>query len=305
MSRIINYSSEIALEFLNYKYQLDRAKFLRLGYSFTDIAVDSIVPLFTNNKKTAELSVVKSMNDWKKPIDSEQSAQFFLNKIVVNRVEQEIIRIYKESDPLFAKIHDSISFIMEKDGYIKRTRFGTVYIHFSDSELHKKLITNVEFENLPGYLFTGKPRNILESISKYFAEEEDYAPAVPLNHLIKRLKNIYLSDIHQLSDNVNENYEEKIDIKMIINQSLNNTVAKLIKTYDKKLSVEEIEAFKKALKQIGADTVNGGITSDLYYYLSNQVPDLNKEQFYEKYHSILDYLCRSFKKEIALYLELG
>lgn len=299
---LINYALQTALQFLNYKYHSDRAKFTNLGYSFTDIAIDAIAPLFTNNK-TNETGIIKSLKDWKKTIDTEAAAHYFLNKVVVNRVEQELIKIYKEADPFFAKIHDSISFVIEKSGYCKQTHFGTVYLQPSIFESCKKLIPIEEFENLPAGLFVGKLNKVIENLFTYLSGEGDYRQAIPLNWLIKRIKQVNCSDADLGNSYIIDNNEESIDIQAIVSNSLNVTFNKLSGSYGHKLSEPEIEAFKKALMQISIDLANGGISSELYYYLHSQIPGISKDHFYDKYHSILDYLLRTLKKEIAWRLE--
>jgi hypothetical protein len=302
LKELIEYSSQTALQFLNKKYQFDRNKFLKLGYTFTDIAIDAITPLFIINQKTNELGIVKSLKDWQRPIDTEDAAQYFINKIVVNRVEQELIRIYKDADPFFAKIHDSVSFIAEKEGYLKQTCFGTVYVCFENKD-EKQLMPADQFERIPDSLFAGKIKSVIINLFGYLEKETEYQAAIPVNAFIHRIKRIHFSDSAFNQTYISEHFEERIDVAKIIAESLDTTLLKLNNSYSHKLNEEEHGAIKKALADISVDFSNGGLSNDLYGYLGNHLSPMNKEMFYKKYHSILDYLLRIMKKEIILHLD--
>ncbi|MFH1195875.1 MAG: hypothetical protein V1720_09170 [bacterium] len=298
LKELIDYSSQIALKFLNYKYQSDRAKFLNLGYSFADIAVEAIVPLFIENKSTKELGIIKSLNDWQSPLETEEQLQYFVNKLVVNRVEQELIRIYKEADPFFAKIHDSIEYIIEQSGYVKKSSYGTMLI-FKSADANGEFIPAHEFDKLPDSFFFGKIKTIVQSILKYLESETGFISAIPLNLLIKRIKHAQFSNQYINYSTVDEHPEEKIIIGKIISAGLGTVYSKIDGFYKEKLSVTEKQAFKDALNEISIDLTDGGIPHELFAYLNKQMPDLNKSDYYGKYHSIFDYLLRLMKKQIA------
>lgn len=299
---LINYSSQIALKFLNSKYQSDRNKFHNLGYSYTDIVIDAITPLFIESQNTKEIGIIKSFRDWHTPIETEPQAQYFLNKIVVNRVEQELIHIYKEADPFFAKIHDSVEFIIEKEGYNKHTRFGTVYLCKGKFDEAITLIPTEEFDRIPDSNFFGKTKSVIANLFMYLRENL-YTPAIPFNTLIKRLKHIILSDSYTNPASFSEIHEEMLDIQKLVSNALDSTLNKLDTSYNRKLTLVESAAIKKAITAISADLTNGGISAELFEYLKDHIEDLSKDYFYEKYHSILDYLLRVLKKEIAVRLE--
>ena len=302
LKKLIDLSSQIALKFLNSKYQTDRNKFLNLGYTFTDIAIDAITPLFIENQTTKEIGIIKSFRDWHTPIETEPQAQYFLNKIVVNRVEQELIHIYKEADPFFAKIHDSVEFIIEKEGCKKQTRFGTVYLCKARFDEAITLIPMDEFDRIPDSHFFGKNKLVIANLFLHL-EENLYTQAIPFNTLIKRLKHIILSDSYTNPASFSEIHEEMLDIKKLVSDALDSTLNKLNTSYSRKLTLAETTAFKKALSAISTDLTNGGISAELFEYLKDHIEDLRKDYFYEKYHSILDYLLRVLKKEIAVRLE--
>lgn len=299
LKALIELSHLFAMQFLNHKYHRDREKFTTMGYSFSDISIEAITPLFIENKKANKLALIRSFKEWQSPIATEEQAQFFLNKLVVNRVEKELVRIYKEADPFFAKIHDSLSYICEKRGYHKKLFFGSVFIfnNFSQFE-NKKFIPADEFENLPGDLFSGKLFEIVENLFDYLKTNTNYIAALPANVLIKKIKHgliLDLIDIHTVDDNP---IDELLDVHKIVNDAREKTLNKLYTAYKYKLDSNELKIFESAITNIAVDLQNGGLTSGLYEYMKDRMENLTRQTFYKKYHSTLDYLQKILKKEI-------
>lgn len=296
---LIEISHLFAMQFLNHKYHRDREKFTAMGYSFSDISIEAITPLFVTNKKANELALIRSFKEWQSPIETEEQFQFFLNKIVVNRVEKELVRIYKEADPFFAKIHDSLSYICDKREYHKKIFFGSVYIFDNKhSDENKKFIPAEVFENLPGDLFAGKLSEIIKKLFEYIRNNTDYIPALPANILIKRLKHGLIADLIDIKTTDENNIDEQLDVNKIVSNALAKTLNKLNTSYKYKLDNNESKIFESVITNIAMDLQNGGMNGGLYEYLKSRMENLTRQDFYKKYHSILDYLQKTLKKEI-------
>ena len=296
MRELINYSSQIALRYINGRHKSDRNKFLNLGYTFSDIAIESIIPLFINNISGCELGIIQSLNEWRSPVETEEQAQFFLHKIIVNRVEQELIRLYKEADPFFSKIYYSIDHVCEKRNYHKVTSYGTIYLSNGSNSPELPIIGASEFELISQSFCFGKTESVIDRFFTYL-EEYEFQGLIPLNALVKKIKQSYFTTASG-SEELSPFYDENLDVRNTIYESLAATIKKLEHSYGNKLTIEENESFRKVLNEISVDISNGGISSGLFEYLKPHMADLTREIFYDKYHSILDYLIRVFKREI-------
>jgi hypothetical protein len=116
--------------------------------SLDDIAIDSIASLFVRDAEGKFSAITSAFNSWQPPIQTEEEALYFLNKLIQKRVEQHISFLLREFDPFFSKLMDSVNYLIKKNNFKKVNCFGTVYINNSDSEsISGKTIPVDEFEN--------------------------------------------------------------------------------------------------------------------------------------------------------------
>jgi len=129
--------------------------------------------------------------------------------------------------------------------------------------------------------------------------ETNYNPAIPLNDLVCRLKQINFSDY--LSVDYENVLSKKIEIKEFLDIGLKAVDEKLIAAYlnKDKLTEQEVFAIKAALKEMAVDMSNGGLSPGLYEYLSPHISGLTELIYKEKYHNILEYLLKVMKIKIA------
>ena len=300
---IYNKCLRIAITTVAKKYPDTCRKLYNIDSTFEGIASDAIIPLFTSNNPGEPIGLLKSLQLWEKPIEKDEDADFFIHKVVWNRVAQHITRMLKESDPFFKKIHSSLKHYIDKNNYNKLSYFGIVFI----TETHNKaivgqVISNEETENLPDTLFYCKYDKILENVFMFIEKETDYFSAIPLNALIRRLKSIKWNEHMDLNGvTAQPHFEDKMDINSIVASSLKHIYKNLDQSYSKGLRIDEklLNAYKSTLKDIAEDLKNGGISRGLYEYLNFYMNDLSKDEFYKGYHSQLNYLIMQLKKTIA------
>lgn len=303
---LVGLCSKIALSVLRNRYESHSNRFLTQGLTFNDIALDSIASFFIKDK-SGELPLRKALLSWDKEIKDEASAYYFLSKIISNRIEQEIAKKLKEADPFFGKILRSINHLVETNRINKSSWFGVVYLlEKKNNEIIQKPIESEFIKSLPAKLFIGSNEKIISNLFSYIKTETDFFPAIPLNALIRKIKQVNGSFLQQRSsETIEEHFEEELNVERIVNESLNAVNDKLEKFYlDKgKLNADETVVFKNVLIEISNDLKDGGVSRGLYEYLSPYMIGLSKEDFYRSYHQTLDYLLRLLKKEIADRLE--
>ena len=297
---LIDQCSRIALAILATKYK--NSQFPNRDLSAEDLASDAIIPLFLKTNPEDSIAIRKSLQNWNEPIDSDESAYFFLSRIIGNRIEQEISKKLKEADPFFGKILRSINYTIEKNNYAKATYFGVVHIiENSNGHITQKPPSAEFIEALPNNLFHGTNEKIIASVLNYLKSETDFFPAIPLNALIRRIKKYYSDEFSDYSSASEANLEDVINVQRVVNSGLEDAVNRLDQMYVSKgkLSKEEADNFKKALYDYVRDLSDGGVSRGLYQYLNQHMLTLSKKDFYEKYHQNFDYLIRLLKKSIA------
>lgn len=297
---------KIAFSFLSEKFHNEYHKFFHQRSTLKDIATDAITPLFIKNS-SGEIPIRKAFLSWDKEISDEASAYYFLSKIIGNRIEQEIAKKLKEADPFFGKILRSINHLVETKRINKVSWFGTVYIlEIEHLTITQKPLEPEFIENLPSSLFNGSNEMIVKNLFEHIKKETDFFPAIPLNALIRKIKHVNGLFLQQRSsESTEENFEGELNVKKIVNESLNTVNEKLDNFYfgKGKLNSEETAIFKNILIELSNDLKDGGVSRGLYEYVKPHMIDLSKEDFYKRYQQSLDYLLRLLKKEIAVRLE--
>lgn len=263
-----------------------------------DLAIDAVAPLFCKNANEEILPILKEFQSWQPPIQTEDDALFFLNKVVANRVDQHISHLLKEHDPFFAKIFDSVSYLVRKDEYKKIAYFGRKFIVRSIcNEITGKVIDSESFEKLPTSLFQNK-KTLFSDILAYLENETEFSPAIPVNGLVNKLKQIASSNFN--SQNHQNNLAVTFDIAELVSFGLTSALSKLSVSYvDKgKLSSAESEQFRKTLEDLANDLKDGGINRGLYEYFSLHADGICSKVYQEKYRNILEYLLKVMKSTI-------
>lgn len=293
---------KISFSLLAKNFQTETSKFFYSQTTIQDLAIDTITPLFIKDK-FGELPIRKALINWDKEIVDDASANYFLYKIISKRIEQELAKKLKEADPFFGKILRSINHLVETNRINKSSWFGVVYILEKDvKEINQKPAESEFIDSIPIKLFIGTNEKIISNLFTYIKTETDFFPAIPLNALIRKIKSVNATFLkHNSVEATNENFEERMNVNAIVDDSLNIIYNRLEMFYlsKEKFNDEEIRVFKLTMQNLANDLKDGGISRGLYDYLNTHMLDLSKEDFYKKYHQTLDYLLRLLKKEIA------
>ncbi len=301
LRKLIEISHNIALIYLEKKHFKYKSYFTNNGKFFTDIAIDSITPLYIR-KNFLDLNLIKKiMSKWDKEITSEEDATFFLYNLIWKRVDQTIVAILHELDPLYGSIHNSIMYYVKNNGYKKIYYFGHSYIVESDNEIIKGTIINEsEFNNLPSLLINTKINIALKNVFDFLKNSTEHFPAIPLNYFVIKIKQLYVNaNNNELI--IEDNHESKLFVDQIISESLFKVYKIIENRYvsKNKFTINESEIFKKVLENIAFDLKGGGMSAGLDDYLKPYFNNLTNNDLRVKYHNILDYLLRLLKKYLA------
>ena len=294
---------KIAVITISKRYYNERMVYSGTGLTYENIAADALAPLFVKSKSEEPIGLIKSYNQWEKPIIEESHAEFFVHKVVWNRVAQFMTRVLKESDPFFEKIHSSLKYFAQKNDYNKIVYFGITFITEPGIEIISgKVIDSVQFESFPNSLFVKKFDMVLQEVMDYIKLETDCFPAIPLNMLVKKIKGIQnKSFVNSSTLSQAYHFEEEMDIDKIVEDSLQKVYSYLERAKLKNPNIDnEVEiALKSALKDISEDIKNDGVGWGLFDYLKVYLKDLEKDDFYKNFHSIMNYLNNQLKSHIA------
>lgn len=263
-----------------------------------ELAIDSIAPLFERNEMGEFIKITKAFIEWEPKIETEEQAAFFLNRLVAKSTEKYASELLRQSDPFFSKILDSVNYLIDKNGYSKKLMIGTTYIIENENLIKIGILPDSKFiSELPIDLFKDKV-NLISNIFRHIKSNADKTPAIPLNALVMKIKQVRASNFvfNESASNGNES-----EIDSIVNKALDATFTKMQESYLNKGKLEENEAkgIKKAIESIVYDMRDGGINPGLHKYFLEQFNELTFEDYKRRYQNIFEYLFKLLKKEIA------
>jgi hypothetical protein len=297
---LIDKSYRISISFLKTKFKTN-LHFLRDdNHTLEDIAMDSIVPLFVNNS-SGKLGLARALQKWDDNLDTEDSAEYFLSRIVWRRVDQTVTSILRERDPIFAKILKTLNISILNNRFKKYRYFGTVLVlQNKDAKIFGEIIDEKNFSNIPEKIFVLKQAALFNKLFEHIVDQTNYYPAIPLNLMVKRIKTYYTSN-NDITSHYVENSEEKISIREIIDSGMLDLREKIDVYYisHNKLNSDDGDFIYAAFKNISKDMMNGGIKDSLYSYLKDYKKDLTRQIFYTEYHHIMNYLLSRLKNNIS------
>lgn len=300
LNLLIKVSYELAL--VNVRKKISKISNVnkRWNLSTEDLAIESISNLFIRNSKRERLNLECFLSNWTDPIRDDLDALYFLNKIVNISIDQYMNKLFRDTDPYFAKIIDTLYVSIKKLNYSKLDHLGTVYIVKDNLNTSLpasiKIIPAEEFSNICFEHFT-KKTDLLSYIMNYIEFNTKYFPAIPINLLVERI----IGNNHQVYSLTEVNEFERISIDDIIFSSLERIINKMKRTYlnTNKLTQSEADYLASALTDIAFDFREGKTIEQLSDYLQVYINDFSIELYKNRYRNILEYLVKLFKKSIA------
>lgn len=303
LNYLIELTQKFAHSYLKYRYKNLSRILLAEDVTFKELSIDAIAPLFERDETETFVKIKAAFEKWQPPIDNEESALFFVNRIVSKSVEKYVSELLRQSDPFFSKILDSINYLIEKQGYKKKQIIGTTCI-IEDENLKKigALPDSKFISELPIELFVNNNKMISQVLS-YIKIKTNLIAAIPLNALVIRIKQIRASG-YKIVDIVYNQHQTELE--SIIQKAIDLTIAKLEAGYLQKEKINQLEfdAIKNAIDSIVYDMRDGGINTGVHKYLIEKMPNLTFDDYKEKYQNLFEYLIKILKKEIANQFDL-
>lgn len=299
---LIKKSYQISISFLKSKFS-SKLNFLSLNENgLNDLAMDAIVPLFVKNKDNI-LGILKALQKWNDPIETDSDADYFLSRIIWRRVDQSVTKLLKDRDPIFGKILKTVKVCIANNNYKQVRHFGTVFIlkdNLPKTVIDGPVINEENFNRLPMEYFSYKQTKLFEIIFNHLENETVYCTAIPLNLLVKRIRNFHNTAIHEISE-TDVSYADKFSFNLIVEEALHSIKNKLHIDYvsKNKMTDDEAKMIYASFSNISEDLLHGGLNNSLFSYLKHNNPTITKKDFYSKYNNRMSYLLSLFKSNLA------
>lgn len=306
-----NFNKQELNDFIKYCFNISYSSIKRsyskkLIPSFTDkqtledLAIDSIVPLFTSHG-TNRLGILKALDGWKSPITDNIESDYFVLKLVWKRTDQTVTKFLKELDPVFGKVLKTLNLCIATNSIKKIRYFGTVYIvEETVHEISDCIPENDFLDRVPYSILKYTQLELFNALFAYIKEETDYFPAIPLNLLVKKIREMHAEQFNIETKDYADHSDEFIYDSLLKKEM--GIINKNIYSFylpQKRINEEEAEYILASFNDISADLLNGGVHSSLYDYLKFRNNELTREEFYSKYHNIMNYLYKRLKSNLT------
>jgi hypothetical protein len=267
----------------------------REDYNLNDAVMEIITPLFLNRNERKYYKLITAYEKWEPPVKSNGDALFFLHQLIFIRTEHYLSKALEKVDPLYSIILKDVNLKIIQSGYYKIRYLGQSFVSESESiDAGKNIINDDWFDQLHPDIFVKD--NFLSELFDYLKYESHFAPAIPLNTLVLKLKRLNLPFYTEIRSEMV--IEESFYTEEVVLKSLDVSLSKLVRSYVSKNKLTDIEAdlFTKALKEISYDLRDGGINIGLYEYFKKYNPVLSRQEYKLKYDNILEYLVKLMKQ---------
>ena len=298
INSFIEHCYKLALGFAKHRIKKNPHLYYNSEIKPGDLAIDAVADLLCRGEGDQFAHIISSFQNWQPKITTEEEAAFFVNSLVMRKVNQQYQAALSNYDPFYKKILHSVDHLMKKEKLIKDYYLGRCFICKEKiSTLHAPLIDGDSFYELPAKLFMQR-KLMLKDVLEYLENELKFFPAIPLHALVQKIKHIDL-DPYLFKDYEEEAITFSVD-EMIVS-SFRKTVKKLEESYISKGKIPPAigEIFRRSFIEMGDDLRDGGLKPNLYFYIEQVPSELSKEEFHTKYHNIYEYLTKLFKQNIA------
>lgn len=293
VNRLIEYCWQLAAAILRKRYGSRNQLFNPDANSIEDTAIDAITPLFSGEKP----GLLTSLEQWWKPVNTEAEAAWFLNSLLLRRVNQQVGILLKTQSPVFAHLLKVVNYHISVNDWAKISHFGTLFIVESGTTgIIGRTIDSEIFEQFPDELFYGRIGQVIRNLFQFIHTSGLYFPAIPLYRLVRQLE--LWHNLNWETDQAVQEYNPEVD--EIFRIGLDQTLRRLKQIYlDKnKLSIEEGRTLETAFQEIVRDMQDGGINRSLLEYLRTFMPQLETARFYQRYRPVMEYLLRTMKNSM-------
>lgn len=304
-----NHLFEILIEVARMRIRFfSRLKYFSLErneISMDDIALEAVSNLLSNNEVDYLEYLRNSFINWVPPIENEEDATNFVNRIIDQSIYQTIARKYSELDPLFAKILKEIR-RANPEKYKLFTRLDTEYIALNSfvETLELEIIPQDELILLGVQKFPDNNyiKGWIDEIFEALEEFTEYAPVLPVNSLALKIK-FELTAAQKIEFNVIPDPEVQFLVREGVLIALNRIEKKLneLSKKKKKYNDKVITMFREALTDIANALLEGDQIKNYYEYLKSHDNNLTAKEYRDNYRAQFEYLIKILKNEIAQY----
>lgn len=305
---------DLALPLVRKKLALGKINLSVLGMSQGDIVYDCIADLF-RRESDGNFPEIRSFFHKHAPDAAASTAEELtgvLRWLIFGKVNNNIVRLYNEADPVLGKILRNLKLALEKSPDFRREyRFSDLYLLPSgvDPLMHLEPMPFDELQQrFTQVALTHDPiPRMLAKLGEIMADQETYQRAIPFVFAGLMFKSVYVlgwdanEETPVIDDGIDASFHRKIvdNICRRLRQELHRTYVEKGKCSDEVFG-NYIEATRSVLTSTFLDQHLDGST--YFEYLQAQIPGLTKEEYHHRHRQVLEYLTKIGRERLKIEL---
>ncbi len=299
-----------AIVYIKKQLKLGRL-FLESGHEteIEGVAADCIADLFTRDERGRYTYIVRFFSNLQMAAENREDYFLALRQLMAGRVKQHLTNIYRQRDPLGAKIRRSIKTAVKNNDHLEIIKeYSEEYIVYRKHGAIKETIFADIFEisakardHLSENKSTGQ---FLTALLSACAKQKNTAVAVNFKDVMMILREWRSALENPPGTHINQqNSAHSFQLDELA-QAVDKILAKLSEKLQKKyvamekLSLEQALAIQQALFDMSKDVLQGERLEDNYAYLKKYWPDLSYKNYLNHTRKIFEYFVRLYKQEL-------
>lgn len=298
----------IALPTIRKKIALGKINLDVMGLKEKDVVQDCLADLFRREESTVFPEINRFFECKATNLDeiSDERMLMLLRQLVLGKCNNNIIRLYAETDPALGKIFRNITLAIERTKLFEKcTRFGEAYLapHAMDLLPHLPPVSmeSVREQFSRMVCISDTVPQMMQKLHAVLSEQCNYQRLVPLVGLALMFKETYLLGLEEPSTATVEQGEAD-DIPTIVADVCNEVEGEMHPTYVKtgKRTPEEFDAHMRALKELLLHTFVHDDADGLSYFdhLKRQIPALTKATYSRQHRTAFEYMAKIAKERV-------
>jgi hypothetical protein len=298
----------IVLPTVRKKISLGKINLDIVGLREEDIVHDCLADLFYREDSPAFPQIVKFFEKEVPSIDQANDERLLrtLRRLVLSKVNNNIIRLYAEVDPVLGKILRNLTHALDRLPFFERqSRFGEAYLVAVGVEPLSHLppipMDEVRDRFAAKALIHDTIPQMMKKLHEILAEQCEHHRAVPVVAAALLFKEVYALGSEQPEQQL-EQLGEGDDIPRIIDRVAKQFETEMHKVYVEsgKKSAQLLEQYMLALKQVltGAFARDEGDSASYFDYLKQRIPRLTEENYAKKHRTAFEYMAKKAKERV-------
>ena len=311
LRKFVQLCYDLALPHIRKKIAAGKINLSIMGLREPDVVYDCVADLFQRNEdgNFPQIQVFFRREVEDIHVASEEELLVTLRRIVIGKVNNNIIRLYSEADPALGKILRNLRLALDRTRLFDQvTRFNEHYLipHETDplferppmSEDHLRhefSRTDHVDETIP---------EMLQKLQHTLAAQTEFQRAVPLVTAARMFKEAYVLGWDSPSKAPAEAQEilESQDIRRVVQDTVEGLHRRLYARYVEKgkCTAVQFDEYMNTVKDILLAGTDGETSDHLSYYqhLNKYAPELSETMYRKERRTMLEYFVKLAKERI-------